>query len=136
MSACTQNSEPKMLISQTTPDEHIPTPPPCRWPALITLPTLAKFYLAWLHLCDVQFCPPACSSTPLWPSVHYPSISLFVNIIRIQTFFYYLNTLYMFEQRDLCRFEVKLELYGANARLVVSPPSLSPSHPPTPPRSR
>ena len=42
-----------MLISQTTPDEHPPTPPPCRWPAHITLPTLAKFQLVWRRLCDV-----------------------------------------------------------------------------------
>ena len=39
------NSEPAMLISRARPDEHPPTPPPCRWPALITLPTLAKFQL-------------------------------------------------------------------------------------------
>ena len=39
------NSEPTMLISQTTPDEHPLTPPPCRWQALITLPTLPKFQL-------------------------------------------------------------------------------------------
>ena len=50
-----ENSEPKMLISQTTPDEHPPTPPPCRWPALITSPTLAKFQLVWRRLCDVLF---------------------------------------------------------------------------------
>ena len=42
-----ENSEPTMLISQTTPDEHPPTPPSCRWPAVITLPTLAKFQLVW-----------------------------------------------------------------------------------------
>ena len=33
------------------------------------------------------------------------------------------------DQTDLYHFEVRLELYGANARLVVCPPSLSPSHP-------
>ena len=42
----------------------------------------------------------------------------------------------MFGKTDLYRFEVRLELYGANARLVVSSPSLSPSHPPTPPPNR
>jgi len=62
--------------SQTMPVEHPPTPPPCRWPALITLPTLAKCCSA----------PPACSSTPLRPSLPYPSISLVVNIMCIQTF--------------------------------------------------
>ena len=44
-----ENSEPTMLISQTTPDEH-PTPQSCRWPALITLPTLAKFQLVLRRL--------------------------------------------------------------------------------------
>ena len=41
-----------MSISQTTRDEHSPTPPPCWWPALITLSTLAKFQLVWRRLCD------------------------------------------------------------------------------------
>ena len=47
-------SEPTMF-SQTTPDEYPPTPPPCRWPALITLLTLANFQLVWRRLCDVLF---------------------------------------------------------------------------------
>ena len=76
--------------------------------------------------------PPACSSTPLQPFVHYPSISL-ENIICIQSFCELLNALYIFDQTDLYRFEVRLELYGANTHLVVGPPSLSP---PTPPPSR
>ena len=80
--------------------------------------------------------PPACSSTPLRPSVHYPSISFVVNIMCIHTFCDHPNVLTIFDQTDLYQFEVRLELYGANARLVVSPPSLSPSHPPTPPASR
>ena len=71
--------------------------------------------------------PPACSSTPLRPSVHYPSISLGVD---------HLTVFYILDQTDLYRFEVRLELYGANDRVVVRPPSLSPSHPPTPPPSR
>ena len=37
---------------------------------------------------------------------------------------------------DMYRFEVRLELYGANACLVVSPPPLSSSHTPTQPPSR
>ena len=35
------------------PDEQPPTPSPRRWPALITLPTLAKFHLVWRRICDV-----------------------------------------------------------------------------------
>ena len=31
---------------------HPPTPPPRRWPALITLPPLAKFQLFWRRLCE------------------------------------------------------------------------------------
>ena len=77
-----------------------------------------------------------CSSTLFRPFVHYPSTRLFLNIMCTQTFCEHLNVLYIFDQTDLYRFEVRLELYCANARLVVSPPSLSPSHPPTPPPNR
>ena len=80
--------------------------------------------------------PPACSSAPLQPSVQYPSISLVVNIMYIQTFCEHLTVLHIFDETDLYRFEVRPEIYAANARLIVSPPSLSPSHPPTPPLSR
>ena len=52
-----ENSERTMLTSQRTPDEHPPPPPPCRWPDLITLPTLAKFQLVWRRLCHVVLFP-------------------------------------------------------------------------------
>ena len=42
----------------------------------------------------------------------------------------------IFSTRQIYRLEASLELNGANARLLVSPVSLSPSHPPTPPSSR
>ena len=125
-----ENSEPTISISQTTPDEHPPTPPPCRWPALITLLTLAKFQL--VGAASAMLCcsaPPACSGTPSLPSEYYPSISLVVNMMYIE----HLHVLYIFDQTDLYRVEVRLELHGSNALLIVSPPSLSPSHPPTPP---
>ena len=124
-----ENSEPTMLIFLTTPDEHPPTPSPCRWPALIALPTLASFgsFGAASVMCCIG--PPACSSTPLRPSVHYPSVSLAVNIIYIQTFCENLHFVYIFDQADLDRVEVRLEFNGANARQIVSPPSLSSSHP-------
>ena len=48
-----QSSEPMILLSQTTPDEHPPAPQPCQWPALITLSTLVKFQLVWRRLRDV-----------------------------------------------------------------------------------
>ena len=51
-----ESSEPTMF-SQATPDEHPPTPPPCRWPALLTLPTLAKFQLVWRRLWDPVLFP-------------------------------------------------------------------------------
>ena len=59
-----ENSEPTMF-SQTTPDEHPPTRSPCRWSALITPPTLAKFQLVWRRLCD-------CYSAPLASSRRHP----------------------------------------------------------------
>ena len=125
-----------MLISQTTPDEHPPTPPPCRWPALITLPSpsFSSFGAASMMLCCSV--PPACSSTPLQPSMNYPSISIIVNIMCIQTFCEHLNVLYIFDQTDLHRFKIRQELSSANPRLIVSPPPLSSSHPPTPPSNR
>ena len=47
-----RNSEPTKWFSYMTPYEHPPTPPPCRWPTLITLRTLTKFELVWRRLCD------------------------------------------------------------------------------------
>ena len=124
-----------MLIFQTKPDEHPPTPPPCRWPALITLPTLAKFQLVWRRLCYVLFrsCLFEHTLTAVCALPKYQSV---LNVMCMQTFCDHLHVVYIFNQTDLYRFEVRLELYGANARLVVSPSSLSPSHPPTPPPSR
>ena len=59
-SACvrlhSESSEPTMF-SQTAPDEHPPMPPPCRWPAVTTSPTLAKFQLVWRRFCDVVVFP-------------------------------------------------------------------------------
>ena len=80
----------------------------------------------------VMFCcfAPACSSTPLRPPVHYPSINLVVNIMYIQTVCENLNALYIVDQTDLHRFEVRMELYDcANARVIVSTPSISVSPP-------
>ena len=57
--------------------------------------------------------PPASSSTPLRPSVYNASIILVVNIINIRTFCYHVNIIYIFDQTDMYRFEVRLELYGA-----------------------
>ena len=50
-------SEPTILVSQTMPDEHPSTPPPIRWPALITLPHLANVQFVWRRLCDVVLFP-------------------------------------------------------------------------------
>ena len=126
-----------MLISQTMPDEHPPTPPPCRWSALITSPTLAKFQPAWRHLCEVVLfrsaylfehtLTAACALSKYQACRKYVYSNIFCD---------HLNVLYILDQTDLHRFEVKLELCGANARLAVSLPFPSPSTPPTPPPSR
>ena len=97
-------------------------------------PSVSSFGASPVMLCCSA--PPAWSSSPLRPSMHYPSTSLVVNIMHIQPFCEHLNILYIFDQTDLYRVEVRLELNGANARLIVSPPSLTPSYPPTPPPSR
>ena len=49
--------------------------------------------------------------------------------ITIQPFCEHLNAISIFDKTGLYRFEVRLELYAENVRLIVSPPSLSPSLP-------
>ena len=127
-----ENSEPTSF-SQMTPDEHPPTPPPCRWPTLITThphQISARWALPVMLCCSA---PSASSSAPLRPSVRYPSFGLIVNITCMRTFCDHINVSYFRFRPELYRFAVRLELYdGANARQIVSP-SLSPSHAPTPP---
>ena len=67
--------------------------------------------------------------------MHYPSIHLVVNITSDKEELDHPNVLYIFDQNGVYRFEVRLEV-GSNARVVVSPASLSPSPPPTPPVTR
>ena len=125
------------MIYQTTPDGHPPTPPSCRWPSLITLPTLAKFQLVWRRLCDVVLFRSSCLFEHTLTAVcALPKYQSVLNVMCMQTFCDHLHVVYIFNQTDLYRFEVRLELYGANARLVISPASFSPSHSLTPPPSR
>ena len=46
-----------VLIFQTTPDQHPQTPPPCRLPTLITIPTLATVQLDRRRVGDVVLLP-------------------------------------------------------------------------------
>ena len=55
-----KSSEPTMLISQTTPDEHPRTPPPWRWPTFITFPTLTTFRLVSRRLCNAVLFRSSC----------------------------------------------------------------------------
>ena len=48
------------FVFQTTPDAYPETQPPCRWPALITLPTLVMFHLVWRRLCEIVVLFPSC----------------------------------------------------------------------------
>ena len=96
-------------------------------------PSFSSFGAGSVVLCSSAS---SSSSTPLRPSAHYPSASRIVNLMYIQTFCEHLNVLYIFDLTDLYRFEVRLELYADNTRLIGSVPSLSPSRPPTPPPSR
>ena len=108
-------------------------------------PSFSSFGAASVMLCCSAHL--VCSSTPLRPSVNYPSISLVVNIMYIQTFCEHLNVLNNFDQTDLNRVEVRLELNGTNARrsLILLPclrltprrhrqddGQLSPLYPPSP----
>ena len=84
------------------------------------------------RLCDVVLFRSSClfEHTHTAVCAPLPSISLVVNIMYIRTFCHHLNVLYIFDQTDLYRVEVRLE------RPAVSPPSLSPSHPQALPPSR
>ena len=87
-----------MLFSLTTPDEHPPTPPPCRWPALSLYPpspSFSSFGAASVMLCCSP--PPGSSSTPFRPSVCYPSNSLVVTRVYIRIFCDHLNVFYIFD---------------------------------------
>ena len=97
-------------------------------------PSFSSFGAASVMLCCSA--PPLCSRTPLRPSVDYSSISRVENSTYVTTFCEHLTVLYIVDQPDLYRFEIRLELHGANARLFVCRPSLSPSHPSTPTSSR
>ena len=73
-------------------------PPPSQWPALITLPPPRQVSARLAP--PVMLCcfPPASSSTPLRQSVHYPSITLVVNIRYISIFCNRLKLLHIFDQ--------------------------------------
>ena len=117
------NSEPTMLISQKTPDEH-PPPSPCRWPALIALSTLAKFQLVWRSLRDVLFRSYCLFEHTLTAVCALPEYRSCRKFNAYSTILSPSNGPLYFQPDRLVRFEVRLELYAANARLVVSPPSL------------
>ena len=69
------------------------TPPPCRWPVLITSPTLAKFQLVWRRLCDVVLFPSYLVEDTLTVVCVLPhSYLTVVHIKYILTFYFeYLN---------------------------------------------
>ena len=93
-------------------------------------PSFTSFGAASVMCCS----PPASSSTPLRPSVCYPSINLVVNIMCVRIFCNHLNVLYIFDMG--CTVSSGWSYTARMPRLVVSPLRLSPSHPPTPPPSR
>ena len=96
--------------------------------------SISSFSAASVMLCCSAL--PSCSSTPLRPSVGYTSIRLVVNIMCVKKIRDHPKDLYCFDQKDSYRFEVRLEVYDSNVRVVVSPSSFLSSHPPTPPLIR
>ena len=76
---------------------------------------------------------PASSSTPLRPSVHYPSISLVVKLMFIQTFCDHLNVI-IFSIRQTCI--VLKSGWSSTARIRASSLVLLPSLPLPPRRHR
>ena len=124
------------MFSQTTPDEHPPTPPPCRWPALLTLPTLGKFQLVWRSLCNLVLLASSCLVEHTLTAVcvlpaYQPGRKYNVHSYILLPFKY----VYIFDRTCI----VLKSGWSSTLRmplLGVSPPSFSPSHPPTPPPSR
>ena len=90
------------------PDAHPPTPPPSRWPALITLPTLTKFQLGWRRLCDVALFP-SCLINTAFPM---PCI------IRVS-----------FASRSSCTLYSSSSFEGPTLSSFLHPDSLPPSFP-------
>ena len=112
------------MFSQTTPDEHSLNAPPCRWPALINLPTLAKFQLVWRRLCVVVVLLCSSSSTPLRPSVCYPNINMVVSIMYIRICCDHLNTLYIFDPTRVVLSQARALRRDCRASSLVILPSL------------
>ena len=94
-------------------------------------PIVSSFGAASAMLCCPR--PPVSSSTPLQPSVYYPSIFLVKSIIYIRTFCDHLNVLYIFRPDFL---KSDWNSTARMPRLVVSPLVLPDEHPPTPTPSR
>ena len=89
-------------------------------------PSFSSFGAASVMLCCSR---PASSSTPLRPSVYYPSISLVVDIIYIRTCCEYLNVFYIFD--PVCTvLKLGWNSTARTPRLVLGPRSLLPPLPP------
>ena len=96
-------------------------------------PRFSSLGAASVMLCC--FPPLASSRTPLRPSVCYQSISLVVNMMYTRVCCDHLNISSIFDPACIVM-ESGWSSLVRMPRLVVSPPSLSPSHPSTPPPSR
>ena len=91
-----ENSEPTRWFSKTTPGEHPSTPPPCRWPALITLRTPTKFQLVWRRLCDDVLLGSSCLFERTLCATR--GSEWVVNIIYIRRFCDHINVFPFFDQ--------------------------------------
>ena len=122
-----ESSEPTMLFSQTTPDEHPPTPPPCRWPTpslYAPSSTFSSFGATSVMPCCSAS---ACWSVPLRRSVRYPSTGLVVNVIHIQkncdpvNVFHIVDGLVSFEVRLISKHDVHLIRGSVGAKALFLP---------------
>ena len=135
-----ENSELAMF-SQMNSDEHSPTPPPCRWPALITLSTLAKFHLVWRRPCNVGLFPsclvehtlPAVCELPEYQSCEYSKFCehLKVLIFSIRLTCFVLKSGWRSTARLPASSLVLLPLYLSPPDATAKP--MASSHPFTPP---
>ena len=130
------------MFYHTTPDERPLTPPPCRWPALITLPTLSKFQLVWRHLCDVVLFPSCLvkhgpTDASLLIEYRFKSLELhpllFSFVRRAEPLFLappcFASSLLLFLVRPLCLASSFLPCLTSSALTRFLPPSLPPPRP-------
>ena len=134
-----ENFEPTTWFGEMTPDEHPPTPPPCRWPS---------HYFTHPHQVSARLVPPLrCCAVPLVLPLRahpcgrlcFPRIGLVVNKIYIRIFCDHVNVLNIFDQKSGCSSTMGTPHRWSSSPIFVSRPDattkpMTSSHHFAPPR--